>query len=260
MQWAPTLAWLRDDPPHLVVHTGDIVEEDPDDHDDRAFARQLLDDVPAPLVCIPGNHDVGFYGDDAARPRRLAAFRATWGHDRFSIDVAGWRVVGVDAYLLGNDEHDAWLHQVTRTPKPLLIFVHQPLHGDPDDGWQMPGSAREAFAAALDGADVAVVASGHRHVAGRFGRAVWAPSLALEGGAHPATERRPGVVEHRLAPERSHDARVVRPWDDGSRASAVDHTNGSGGGTTCSPTLGVADSPVSSSKPSARAAGVASNP
>ena len=67
--WPPTLDWLRQDPPDLVVHSGDIVFEDPDDETDRAFARRLLDDVPGRLRCIPGNHDVGMYGDEAHRAR-----------------------------------------------------------------------------------------------------------------------------------------------------------------------------------------------
>ena len=70
-QWPPTLDWLRQDPPDLVVHSGDIVFEDPDDEADRAFARRLLDDVPVRLACIPGNHDVGRYGDEADRARRV---------------------------------------------------------------------------------------------------------------------------------------------------------------------------------------------
>ena len=100
---------LTDDPPDLVVHTGDIVLEDPDDDADRAFAAGLMVGLPCPYVVIPGNHDVGFYGDEAHLPRRLEAFTATWGADRFVRDVDGWRLVGVDAYLLGTAEHDRWL-------------------------------------------------------------------------------------------------------------------------------------------------------
>ena len=56
---------------------------------------------PVPYVVIPGNHDIGFFGEEADLPRRLAAFRAAWGDDRFVRDLAGWRLVGADAYLLG---------------------------------------------------------------------------------------------------------------------------------------------------------------
>ncbi len=123
---------------------------------------------------IPGNHDIGFFGEEADLPRRLDAFRATWGDDRFVRDLAGWRLVGADAYLLGTADHDDWLREAVTTTAPVLVFVHQPIRGDPADGWEMPDGARAAFARATAGADVRVVASGHRHCsfhrrAGRVG-------------------------------------------------------------------------------------------
>lgn len=212
-QWPATLRWLREDPPDLVVHSGDIVLEDPDDDADRDFARRLLTALPAPLHCIPGNHDVGMYGDDGPRARRVATFRETWGDDRFADDLVGWRVIGVDAYLLGDEEHDAWLRRVARVPRPVLAFIHQPLEGDPCDGWEMPPAARQTFELAVDGADLRVIASGHRHAAARFGRAVWAPSLTLEGDAAIGGDPCCGVVEHVIRTDGHHESRVVRPWE-----------------------------------------------
>lgn len=213
-QWTAVLDWLGDDPPDLLVHTGDIVYEDPDDDADRAFAKHLLDQAPVPYVVIPGNHDIGFYGEEADQPRRLAAFRATWGDDRFVRDVAGWRLVGADVYLLGAPEHDDWLRAALTTRGPVLAFVHQPLRGEPADEWQMTEAAREAFARAADGADIRVVASGHRHCSLAAGRAVWAPSLTLTSGDPvDGSDPRPGLVEHTLSSNGEHDHRVVRPWD-----------------------------------------------
>jgi len=217
-QWPPTLQWLREDPPDLVVHSGDIVFEDPDDDADRDFARELLSAVRAPLHCIPGNHDVGAYDDDGPRRQRVATFREAWGDDRFAVDLAGWRIIGVDAYLLGDADHDGWLHTVTRTPVPVLAFVHQPLEGDPRDGWEMPPAARRAFDLAIDGSDLRVVASGHRHVAGRLGRAVWAPSLTLDGAPELGFDPRCGAVEHLIGADGRYESRVVRPWIDDKRS------------------------------------------
>ena len=78
-QWPAVLDWLAAEPPDLLVHTGDIVYEDPDDDVDRAFAKSLLDQAPVPYVVIPGNHDIGFFGDEADLPRRLDAFRGDVG-------------------------------------------------------------------------------------------------------------------------------------------------------------------------------------
>ncbi len=217
-QWPALLDWLSADPPDLVVHTGDIVYEDPDDEADRTFARGLLNEVPAPLLAIPGNHDIGFFGEDVERPRRLAAFVATWGQDRFVVDLGGWRVVGADTYLLGTPDHDAWLAASVSGPQPVVLFLHQPLVGEPVDGWEMPAPARAAAERALAGADVRVVASGHRHLARTGNGAVWAPSLTLTGDDWgDGSDPRPGLVEHRLHSDGNHEHRVVRPWTDSVR-------------------------------------------
>jgi alkaline phosphatase D len=213
--WAEVVAWLRQDPPDLVVHSGDIVHEDPDDAADRAFAHALLAEVPAPLVVIPGNHDVGFYGEEAALPRRLAAFESVWGADRFDRDLAGWRIVGVDAYRLGEPDHDAWFATAVTTAAPVLVFVHQPVRGDKDDGWEMTSAARAAFDGAVAGADVRVVACGHRHRFHRHGRAVWAPSLTLTGPTEDPTrpgDPRSGLLQHVLTAGGGHAVDVVHRW------------------------------------------------
>jgi 3',5'-cyclic AMP phosphodiesterase CpdA len=212
-EWAAVHAWLAADPPDLVVLSGDLVLEDPDDAADRSFAHEVLGAIPAPTVAIPGNHDVGFFGEEDRLPGRVAAFVATWGADHFARDIAGWRVVGVDAYRLGEPEHDAWFTAAVTTDAPVLVFVHQPVGGDGDDEWVMAPAARAAFAAATTGADVRIVASGHRHRHLRDGRAVWAPSLTLTGpeGELPG-DPRPGCLEHRLTPDGGYEVVVVRPW------------------------------------------------
>lgn len=214
-QWPATLAWLQADPPDLLVHTGDIVYEDPDNDADRELARSLLATVPCDVAVIPGNHDVGMYGDaQHDLERRTEVFRSAWGGDRFVRDVAGWRLIGVNAYRLGVPEHDDWFRAAVSVERPVMVFVHQPVRGDRDDEWRMVDDARAAFEAVVAGADVRVIASGHRHRAHRIGRAVWAPSLTLVGfGDDPVGDTRPGLLEHLIDAGGRHDVRVVRPWD-----------------------------------------------
>jgi len=219
--WQALVERLHADPPDLVVHSGDIVLEDPDDAADRTFALGLMAQLPRPRLVIPGNHDVGGYdvADDARRSRRVGEFVEAWGGDRFAVDVAGWRVVGVNAYLLGTAEHDAWLMASCAVDAPVLVFVHQPTWGDPRDGWEMAPAASEAFERAIAGAPVRVIASGHRHCAATADRgerrSVWAPSLTLMGEPASAgpelrdVDPRPGFVEHRLAAAGSHASTVV---------------------------------------------------
>lgn len=215
-QWAALRSFLAADPPDLLVHTGDIVLEDPDNEADRAAARRMFDDLDVAQVFIPGNHDVGFYDEPLLLERRIDAFWQAWGSDRFVIDFDGWRVIGVDAYLLGHDSslgrtHDGWFADAIQTDGFKIVFVHQPPFADRRDGWEMPAHASAAFAAAVAGCEVALIASGHRHCAAMRTidghRMLWAPSLTIPGGdiaswlqlqgaedVQPAT----GVVEYQL--------------------------------------------------------------
>ena len=203
---------LDERPPDLLVVTGDIVREDPDDADDREFAHAVLTGSPAPVLAIPGNHDIGFYGEDDDRPRRIAAFCERWGSDRFVADVAGWRLVGANAYLLGDADHDAWLHDAVTTGSPTVVFIHQPqTGGEPVDGWETPGWARSAFDDAIDGGDVRLIASGHRHRSIHRDRTVWAPSTTILGDTFlDGTDPSLGAVEYTFRRGGAVDVAIIR--------------------------------------------------
>ncbi|HET9666787.1 MAG TPA: metallophosphoesterase [Desertimonas sp.] len=209
-----SLRWLlgeiAGDPPDLVALTGDIVYEDPDDPDDRDFARAVFAGLPGPLVAIPGNHDIGFYGEDETRPARLAAFVDTWGSDRFSVDAAGWRLVGTNAYLLGVPEHDVWLAESVAVDRPVAVFIHQPVVDDTADGWEMPPPAAAAFHRVVDGADVRLVASGHRHRYADRGTRVWAPSTTIPGQADRPGDPRLGAVEFTFSCDGTFTHRLIQ--------------------------------------------------
>ena len=195
---AGLLDQLDDDPPDLLVVTGDIVLEDPDDVADREYAHAVLTGAPCPVLAIPGNHDIGFYGEVADRARRVAAFCERWGTDRFAVDVAGWRLVGANAYLVGDAEHDSWLHEAVTSGAPTVVFIHQPqTGGEPNDGWETPDWARAAFEAAIDAGDVRLIVSGHRHRSIHRDRTVWAPSTTILGESFPdGTDPSLGAVEY----------------------------------------------------------------
>ncbi len=208
------VAWIRADPPDVVVHTGDIVWEDPDDTLDRAFAQLVLSKLPCPLLAVPGNHDVGFFDRDRL-PARLEAFRAAWGADHFVVDADGWRLIGVDVYTVGDAEADAWMANALERDGPIAVFIHQPLAGEPQDGWQVPDDVLGRCDELLASRDVRVIASGHRHCRvvrsdGRGATHVWAPSTTLVGpepyhGGDPS----PGAVEYMFEPDGTWSHRFV---------------------------------------------------
>ena len=216
---AALLDRLDDDPPDLLVVTGDIVLEDPDDAADREYAHAVLSGAPCPVVAIPGNHDIGFYGEDVDRPRRVAAFADRWGSDRFAVDVAGWRLVGANAYLLDDAEHDRWLHDAVTGGLPTIVFIHQPqTGGEPRDGWETPPWARDAFESATDAGDIRLIASGHRHRSIHRDRTVWAPSTTIVGETHPdGTDPALGAVDYTFHRGGDVDVRFMRSVTDGAR-------------------------------------------
>src|SRR4051794_33340658 len=90
--------WLNADPPDMVIATGDLAELDPDSDGERGFAHDQLLRIQAPLLTLPGNHDVGENGATSWRGPivnldRLEAYLDTWGNDRWVVERDGWRLI-----------------------------------------------------------------------------------------------------------------------------------------------------------------------
>src|SRR3712207_9202687 len=61
--WEPLLAWVRQQRPDLIIHTGDVTVDGADDEEDMRYCAGLLSRLHAPVLAIPGNHDVGEAGN-----------------------------------------------------------------------------------------------------------------------------------------------------------------------------------------------------
>jgi len=216
------LAWLQAEPPDLIVHTGDVTADDPDDVDEADFAHELLTDCGLPILAIPGNHDVGGFSGDRFRADRLVAFRRRWGPDTWSRDLGEWRLIGANVYRLLEDEHDSWLESELATDRPIALFLHQPIClVDPEiadrGDWSVPLPRRRRLLDLMAGRPVRVVASGHLHRY-RSGAlpdgisAVWAPSTSFIGTERPdGSTYRVGAVDHLLAADGGASHRLVVP-------------------------------------------------
>lgn len=226
--WRSVLRELQRDPPDLVVHSGDLVLDDPDDPHDRQYAYQLLHEFPVTTLAVPGNHDVGDHPHRPGLPadwngppfteQRRAAWCRTWGADRWAYERQAWRLLGLNSQVLGSglpaeDEQWDWLAaELSRPPQPTLVILHEPLYlNHPDetaDSWVTPPqAARRRLLRSLAGAGVAAVLSGHihRYRQARVGETmhISAPSSAYPipprpGMPHPAGDRRPGLLRHDL--------------------------------------------------------------
>lgn len=153
----------------FVVHTGDVVADDPDDEDERAFAfRTLATSLPTPFAVLAGNHDTGGFSGDRWTPERNDAFCRCWGTDTFVADLGAWRLVGANVYRLGQAGHDEWLAASCAVDRPIALFLHQPVFlrapDLPDDGdWSLPMPLRRHLDRAIGEAPVRLIASGHLH-------------------------------------------------------------------------------------------------
>lgn len=193
-------AWIRSERPDLAVHLGDITAHGVEDPTAFAFAAGLFGDLPCPVRWLPGNHDIGEDPPTAARgveapveASRLSAWRAAFGPDFWSVEAEGWRLVGLNAQLLGGDDdaaraQEAWLAEtLARDPARLGVMLHKPLFRDgPDDQVQhqryVPASLRTGLWRRLKAHGLRFVLSGHVHQLLRARveevDVVWAPSIA----------------------------------------------------------------------------------
>ncbi|MBE7195370.1 MAG: metallophosphoesterase [Gordonia polyisoprenivorans] len=209
--------------PDLVVHSGDIQVLDPDDAADRAHSRELLELIDAPLLVIPGNHDVGMPGMNAwagisVTDQRVGAHVAAFGPDHWRHDADEAVLLGINSELLGSGlqlEADQWrwLEQTfgdLPEGRPVLLFLHKPLWSvtdEPVDHQVDVGPvARDRLLGLVDGVDLRAVGCGHLHRYRQVQRGrtieVWAPAtafLASVDGELPDSRQELGYVEYTVA-------------------------------------------------------------
>ena len=198
--WEPLKSWVTAQGPDLIVHTGDVTVDGADLDQDMRHCRGLLDALGAPVLSVPGNHDIGeaHHPHQPVNGERLARWRAHLGADFWVRDLESWRLVGLNSMLFGSDEADEarqldWLErQVTEAQgRRIGWFLHRPLFVEsPDEGdkgyWSVPPRPRAQLLELLRRSEVAFVASGHLHLARDFAvdgtRYLWGPSSGFVVG------------------------------------------------------------------------------
>jgi len=218
--WAPLAAWIAAERPDLVIHSGDVTVDGADVEEDLRYAAGLMRDLGVPFRVVPGNHDVG----DAGHPRqpvdgeRLARWRVHFGPDRWFEDAEGYRLIGLDAILLGSGDLEetaqaAWLETVMEGAdgRGIAWFLHRPLFldspGEGDTGyWSVKPQPRARLMELVQRYSVTLVASGHLHKSHRMTHQgtcyVWAPASSFLVGPEiqppMAGEKRLGAVIYEL--------------------------------------------------------------
>jgi Icc protein len=212
--------------PAFVIHTGDVTHlSKPSQFDD---AKQILESLKAPLLTIPGEHDV--LGNS------LDAFRSVFPNDRSSTPWYSWNQNGVHFValvnvfnfetmgLLGQDQLD-WLRrdlQPVSAQMPIVVFGHVPLYAlYPQWGWTTQDGA--AALSMLSRFDRVTVLNGHIHqvITHQEGTIRFATAAATAyPQPKPGTAPKPGPLT--LPPDRLLHALGYRTVEVQNRTATLD--------------------------------------
>jgi 3',5'-cyclic AMP phosphodiesterase CpdA len=190
--WSAVVRHVAKTPPDVVVHGGDITFNGADDLSDLIRARALLDRLSVRWLAIPGNHDIGDADDDSqpVTDVRRERYQSVFGEASWSVNVDGWRLIGVDVQTLLCELDAAldvweWLADELHVEQPTVLFLHRPLRpwarGEMEKRSRyITEPTRSRLEPLLANGGVRLVASGHVHQ-WRSWRAdgiahVWAPS------------------------------------------------------------------------------------
>ncbi len=228
-------AALADAEPDLVLNSGDISLDGASSEDDLVAARELHDRLGLPVRFLPGNHDLGDSHDapghgehriDAGRRERYVRH---FGPDWWAIDVPGWRLLGINAQLLGSDlaaahEQELFIEAAADIlgDRKLALLLHKPLFDQDVRETEITGrfvnpQPRRRLLERLGGARPSLVVCGHVH---QF-RESWSDGTRHVWGTSTGfiipDRRQPryglkevGYVEHRLHEDGTHDSEFVR--------------------------------------------------
>jgi 3',5'-cyclic AMP phosphodiesterase CpdA len=226
---------LRAAKPDLVVNTGDISLDGASQEGDLAAGRLLHDALGLPLRFLPGNHDLGDAPETASRgeppidPDRRARYVKHFGPDWWWFDVPGWRVLGIDALLLGSGLAEAADQETAIAQameglglRSLALLLHKPLFDltaaerEVSNQFLFLTPGQRSRLPAILSVVPALIASGHVHQY-RSSDAdgshhVWGPSTAfvLPDRIQPIYGvKKVGYVEHTLKPDGTHESRLV---------------------------------------------------
>ena len=161
----------------LVLIAGDLTNNG--ETRQMALFKKKVKQIKAPVIFIPGNHDVGHAGSpDKPRtitPERVRQFSRQLGPNYFVREKTGVRVIGINSCLFGTgfpEEEAQWKflekQLVQRHSKPTLLLEHYPLFlkaaDEPaNDIWNVAPEPRKRMIALLKQGAVKTVLSGHLH-------------------------------------------------------------------------------------------------
>jgi len=189
--------------PDVVVLSGDITQRARPSQ--FRAARSFADRLQAPVLAIPGNHDIALLDLWSRLRRPYARFAATFGTDLEPVHATpDWLVIGVNTTRAWRHRHgEVSVAQIDRVARLLrtadtdqlrVVVVHQPM-AVPDARERIHllrrhGQALKVWSEA--GADL--VLGGHIHLPYTLTLSEWARRLwVVQAGTAVSSRTRPGV-------------------------------------------------------------------
>lgn len=202
-------AWERlGEQADLVVLTGDNTDGAVPEAYARLAARlRVLD---APVLAVPGNHDVAGRVADAFGGEAVA-------------EIGAWRVVGLDSARPGQVHGEVDVPAAMRLldgldDRPTVVAIHHPPVTPSTHEWFQLDGAAELLAGLRRRPHVRIVVSGHVHSAFEVDGA---RGLAFLGCPSTLVAIEHEGARYEIAPEGVTGARVLHLEDDGSFSSTV---------------------------------------
>jgi 3',5'-cyclic AMP phosphodiesterase CpdA len=183
--------------PVLTVNLGDITLDGQAHPEELEFAALLVRQWSTPMLCVPGNHDVGDASGEAPLDSSLlAAYVDLFGPDHWARRAGTWLLLGVNAQLMGSgtvQEQAQWRWieeqaELAGSQVRTALFLHRPVLRPVASEVTRKGRyvTRAAWERLLQGPlsrSLRVVVSGHTHqyldVIEAGVRHVWMPSSAF---------------------------------------------------------------------------------
>ena len=176
-RWSPGAAdalrrFLREHPPHLVAVSGDLTQRAKGR--EFAAARRFFDDLGAPVLAVPGNHDVPLYRLHERLAAPLSNYRHHFHADteprHLDPELAVFGLCTAHPFTLTEGRISARQaarleHDLLRTSPAqftVLVLHHPLLHADPTDRDRTLRGA-ERLVQLLGRVKVDLVLSGHYH-------------------------------------------------------------------------------------------------
>ena len=203
---------------------------------DLQAAKTLHDAIGLPYRVIPGNHDIGDNQASAHQPGvsedSRARFVSVFGCDWWSLDVPGWRLLGVNSLIMGSGlaaeaRQLEFITDVARgaAGRAIMRSIHKPLYlvsrlEQEIGGRYLHPAARAKLFEAFATREPRLVVCGHVHqyrdIQLEGIHHIWSPATSFVVPADyqvTVGERTVGYVEHWLHADGSYESALVQPSD-----------------------------------------------